>query len=180
MKVLLRRNVSKLGRIGEVVDVKPGFARNYLLPEGLAVEPTRTNLRAVELEKEHYLQELAKQRAELQAKAAIVQGKEITIFARANEEGRLYGSIGPAQIAAVLAEQTLFVEPRHVVLPEPIRQLDKYDVTLRFDEEVTATIVVWIVPVREVQEPGDESASAAAAPEAPEAQQADSPAAEEA
>ncbi|HAU37201.1 MAG TPA: 50S ribosomal protein L9 [Phycisphaerales bacterium] len=154
MKVLLRKNVSKLGKIGEVVNVKPGYARNYLLPQGLATEPTEANVKRVEAEKAAYLEQLAKERAQLQAKAQLVDGKEITISARANEEGHLYGSVGPAQIAAVLAEAGAFVEPETVQLREPIRQLDKYDVTLDFGEEVTATIHVWIVPIRE---PGEEA-----------------------
>ena len=100
MKVLLRRNVSQLGHIGEVVEVKPGYARNYLLPYGLAVEPTEMNLKAIEAQKQAYLEELAKKREELEARAALVADKEVTIAARANEEGVLYGSVGPAQIVA--------------------------------------------------------------------------------
>lgn len=152
MRVLLRRNVSSLGKIGEVVDVKPGYARNHLLPMSLAVLPTETNVRVVEAEKQAYLQELAKQRAELEAKAAVVQGKEITISARANEEGHLYGSVGPAQIAAALAEVNIFVEPHHVAIEEPLRKLDRHEVLLRFSEDVTATIHVWIVPVRDAED----------------------------
>ena len=150
MKVLLRQNVSKLGHIGEVVDVKPGYARNYLLPLGLAASPTEGNIRAVEAEKERYLADLARQKQELEARAALVNGKEITISARANEEGILYGSVGPAQIAAVMAEQGMFVEPKNVQLGEPIRRLDKYDVVLDFGHEITATVAVWIVPVHGV------------------------------
>ena len=89
MKVLLRRNVPKLGKIGEVVEVKPGYARNYLLPQRLAVEPTKGNTRQVELEKQKYLEELARIRAEIEARAKLVDGKEITIAARANQEGQL-------------------------------------------------------------------------------------------
>jgi large subunit ribosomal protein L9 len=103
MKVLLRRNVLNLGKIGEVVEVKAGYARNFLLPQRLAIAPSAANLRAVEAEKEEYLKELARQKAELEAKAAVIQGKEITISARANEEGHLYGSVGPAQIVAAMA-----------------------------------------------------------------------------
>jgi len=153
MKVLLQKNVSKLGKIGEVVTVKPGYARNYLLPMGLAVQPTEANLKAVEAAKAKYLEQLARERAELEAKAAVVAGKEVTIAVRANEEGHLYGSVGPAQIVAALAAENCFIEEEHVALDEPIRQLDKYDVTLRFSEEVTATVHVWVVPVHE---PGEE------------------------
>lgn len=159
MKVLLRRNVPKLGKIGELVDVKPGYARNFLLPHRLAVEPNESNVRAVEMEKQRYLEELAKMRGELQARAQLLVGKEITIRARANEEGLLYGSIGPAQIVATLAEQNLFVEVEHVELDTAIRKLDKYAVTIRFADDISTEITLWVVPIH------DETG--ASAPEAP-------------
>ena len=147
MKVLLRKNVPPLGKIGDLVEVRPGYARNYLLPQGLAFQPSAANIRQVELEKKRYLEELAQQRAEIEARAALVDGKEITLVARANEEGHLYGSVGPAQIVAALADQGQFIEPENVALEEPIRQLDRYDVPLRFGHDVTATIQVWVVPL---------------------------------
>ncbi len=154
MKVLLKRNVRNLGQIGEVVTVKPGYARNYLVPQGLAVEPTTGNLKRIEAEKEAYLAELARQREQLEARAKLVDGKEVTIPARANEEGHLYGSVGPAQIVAALAEINCFVEPENITLDEPIRQLDKYDVPVVFDQDVSATVHVWVVPIRQ---PGEET-----------------------
>jgi len=157
MKVLLRSNIRNLGQIGDVVEVKPGYARNYLLPQRLAVEPTEANVREVEARKAEYLAELARQRQEIEARAQAVSGKEITISARANEEGHLYGSVGPAQISATLAEEGLFVEPSEVHMDQPIRQLDKYDVELRFEQDVTATIHVWVVPVRDETEPDEEA-----------------------
>jgi large subunit ribosomal protein L9 len=152
MKVLLRRNVLNLGKIGEVVDVKPGYARNYLLPQRLAVGPTEGNLKAVEAEKAEYLKQLARLKTELEAKAAVLQGKEVTISARANEEGHLYGSVGPAQIVAALAADNIFIEAENIVMSEPIRTLDKYDLKVRFSEEVLATIHVWVVPLRDAQD----------------------------
>ena len=149
MKVLLRRNVAKLGLIGEVVDVKAGYARNYLIPQRLAVAPTAGNLKAIEAEKDAYLAQVAQERAAMVARAEAIKGKEVTISARANEEGHLYGSIGPAQIAGALAAEGVFVEAEQIVLDEPIRRLDKYDLAVRFQEDVTATIHVWVVPVRE-------------------------------
>lgn len=176
MKVLLKRNVEKLGQIGDVVDVRAGYARNYLLPQGVAAEPTQANLRAIEAERKQYLEELARQRQQIEARAAVVNGKEVTIAARANEEGHLYGSVGPAQIVAALAQEGAFVDPENLVLPEPIRQLDKYDVTLRFAEEVTATIHVWIVPSRD-----DEADAAELQPpdDAPPAEEGDAEAPQE-
>ena len=149
MKVLLRRNVSKLGQIGDVVEVRDGYARNYLIPEGLAVVPTEGNIRAVEREKEAYLAELARRRAELETQAKLLNGKEFTITARANEEGHLYGSVGPAQIAAAIGKEGILIEPEQILLDEPIRKLDKYELAVRFAEGVEASIVLWVVPLRE-------------------------------
>jgi len=174
MKVLLRTNVPKLGHVGEVVDVKPGYARNYLLPQLLAVQPTEENIKAIETEKAAYIERAAQERAELEVQANALQGKEITLAARANEEGHLYGSIGPAQLAAVLAEQHIFVEADNIKLDEPIRRLDKYDIEVRFAEDIKATIHVWVVPIHDDAEgegEGDAEADAEAAP----ADEADAP-----
>jgi len=173
MKVLLRTNVPRLGQIGEVVEVKPGYARNYLLPQNLGVEPTEANLKTIEIEKGRHLEEQASRREQLEAKAAMLKGKEVTITARANEEGHLYGSIGPAQIAAALASDGIFVEAEHIALDEPIQQLDKYDVPVRFSPEVTATIHVWVVPAHSVEVPDAAPATESAAADDNE-QQADS------
>ncbi len=152
MKVLLRKNVSKLGQIGEVVEVRPGYARNYLIPQGLATSPTQANLKAIEAEKQAYLAELAQQRAQLEARAKVLQGRDFTITARANVEGHLYGSVGPAQIASAIAQEGIFIEPENIALDEPIRRLDKYEVVVRFAEDVQTTIGVWVVPPREPAE----------------------------
>ena len=161
MKVLLRKNIAKLGHIGEVVEVKPGYARNYLLPQQLATEPTEANLKAIEVEKQAYLEHLARDRNELEAKAAVVDGKEVIISARCNEEGHLYGSVGPAQIASGLAGEGVFIDADHIVLEKPIQQVDKYDVKIRFSGEVSATVHLWVVPLHDDGEeelPGEQSA----------------------
>ena len=158
IKVLLRRNIRKLGQIGEVVEVKDGYARNYLIPQGLAMAPTEGNLKAIEAERQAYLAELAKQRAVLEQRAGLLDGKEFTINARANEEGHLYGSVGPAQIAAVVNAEGIIVEAENIVLDEPIRRLDKYEVAVEFDEGVRATVAIWVVPPRESESADDEAA----------------------
>lgn len=173
MKVLLRKRIRKLGTIGDVVEVKPGYARNYLLPHGLAIMPTEANLKRIEHEKAAYLAQLAKEKEHLEARAAVLAGKEITITARANETGHLYGSIGPAQIAYALNEMDIPVSPDEIRLPEAIRQLDKYDVTVELDDDIHATIHVWIVPLHEPGEGVEPSMFAAGDTE-------DEPAAEQA
>ena len=152
MKVLLKKTVAKLGIIGDVVDVKPGYARNYLIPQRVATEPTEANLKAIEAEKQQYLEQLSKEQEQVQAKADAIRGKEITIMARANEQGHLYGSIGPAQISAALAAEGVMVESEYIILEEHIKRLDKYDLTVRFNHDVTAMIHVWIVPDRDSDE----------------------------
>ena len=177
MKLLLRENIRKLGIIGDIVEVTPGYARNYLIPQGLATQPTKANVRKVEQDKAKYLEKMARERADLEARASLLDGKEVTISARANEEGTLYGSIGPAQIAAAMAEASLFVEVEHIVLDEPIHRLDKYEVELRFDEDVKAAISVWVVPVHDADK--HEEPSAEVPTEAPEGDSDDANPAEE-
>ena len=157
MKVLLRTDMPSLGQVGQIVDVKAGYARNYLLPQGLAIEPNEGNLRRVEAEKQASLAELAKQKAQIEARASLVDGREVTITALANPEGHLYGSVGPAQIVAALAKENLPVEQENIVLDEPIRTLDKYEVKLHFGEGVEATVSVWVVPAHADDEPMDPS-----------------------
>src|SRR5204863_8326694 len=129
VEVLLRRSIESLGKVGEVVRVRPGYARNYLFPQGLAVDPTAENLRLVEkakvveaaIEAEH-----AKERAELMAK---LEGVSVTIEAKANPEGHLFGSVGPKQIADALVAKGFPINERQVRV-EPIKALGEHDVKL--------------------------------------------------
>ena len=175
VKVLLRRNVPKLGKIGQVVEVKPGYARNFLLPHRLAVTPTAGNIKTVEAEKQKYLEELAKMRGELEARAALIKDKEITISARANEEGHLYGSIGPAQIVEALAGANVIVDIENIILDSPIRRLDKYDIELLFGEDIKSVIHVWVVPIREEGEAAPAGAGDAAENQAETPAEAENP-----
>ena len=180
MKVLLRRNIAKLGQIGDVLEVKDGYARNYLIPQGLAMAPTRANLKAIEEDKAAYLAELARLKQELQTQANLLDGKEFTIVALANEEGVLYGSVGKAQIAAAIVEQGVMIDTRNILLDEPIHKLDKYEVTVGFGEDVTATIGLWVVPPKdeEAQGAGDDNVADDTS-EAVEASEADEQATED-
>ncbi len=153
MKILLRRNITNLGTIGEVVDVKPGYARNFLIPQGLATAPTKENVEAVEAEKEQYLAELAKIRAEMEVKAKALEGRELTIPARANNEGHLYGSIGPAQIVAALAEENVFLEAKQVLMAEVIREVGEHQVTIRFADDIETELKVTVLPMGEDGKP---------------------------
>ena len=150
MKILLRKRIRSLGTIGDVVEVKPGYARNYLIPQGLALIPSELNLKRIDREKEAYLTQLAKEQDELQAKADLIGGKLVSIVARSNEIGHLYGSIGPAQIAYALNEMDIILAPEEINLPEPITEIGKYDIEIEFDEDIKTTIHLQVSPVDEI------------------------------
>jgi large subunit ribosomal protein L9 len=146
MKVLLRQDVPNLGVVGDVVEVSAGYARNYLLPQHVAITPTPANLKRVEDEKVQ--RDLAaKQRLEtLKAFAAKLTGTSVTIKAKANELGHLFGSVNVEHIVEALAAEGYKVAPEQVALAAPIRTLDKFRVPIHLAEGVQAEIDVWVVP----------------------------------
>ncbi|MHC5108294.1 MAG: 50S ribosomal protein L9 [Planctomycetota bacterium] len=145
MKLLLCKNVDKLGIVGDVVIVKPGYGRNYLVPQGLATEPTETNMRALAEARKIAEAERAHMLAELKALAERIEGVEVIIRARANEQGHLYGSVGPREIAAALEEEGFPVKTEQIILPNPIRQLENnMSVDLKLGD-ATAAVNVWVV-----------------------------------
>ena len=171
MKVLLRRNVPKLGGVGDVVNVASGYARNYLLPYGLAIEPTAANIKALDAEKQVRLAEEAKTRQELEALAERLKEVEVTLQARANEQGRLFGAVHAKEIVAALAEEGYVVQERAIELAEPIHQLDKYEIPIRLADDLVAEIAVWVVP--------EKTAAAAESPQEAESETVPVDAAEE-
>jgi large subunit ribosomal protein L9 len=145
MQVLLRKEIEQLGTIGDVVDVKPGYARNYLLPQGLAINLTPGNLRRVEILKRRAEAEHKARKEELSSLAENLKTVSITIAARANEEGHLFGSVGAAQIAETLQGEGYKVDEKMVQLEEPLREVGVVDVPLRIAPDVVTTCKVWIV-----------------------------------
>ena len=147
MKLLLQRSVESLGRAGDLVEVSAGYGRNYLLPCGLALEPTPVNLKQIEQLRVIARQEELENLQELQAQAQALEAVELTIPARANEQGHLFGSIGPADVAQALAQMGHDNVPAKAIIIDPhIKQLDKYTVEIRLSEEAIAHIVLWVVP----------------------------------
>lgn len=145
MQVLLVKDVYKLGHVGDVVEVKPAYARNYLVPQRLAVDPTPENIKGIEAEKQRAAEERARRAREYQELAARLADVSVTIEAAANPEGTLYGSVGPREIAAALQALGHAVLPEHVALESPIRTLDNVAVTIRLTDEVSAQVKVWVV-----------------------------------
>lgn len=145
MKVLLCEDVDKLGWLGDVVEINTGYARNYLLPQGLAKPATDANLRAIAKEKAGRAEERTLEMEQLQEVAKAVQGAEAVLAAKANEQGVLFGSVGAGQIAQNLREQGFEVADEFVALGEHIKQVGTSQVTLKFAEDLTATVSVVIV-----------------------------------
>lgn len=155
MKLLLCKNVEHLGIVGDIVDVKPGYGRNCLLPQGLATSPTDTNVRKLAEARKIAEQERAEQRVQLEKLAQTLQGVEVTVYAKANEDGVLYGSVGQKEIAAAMEEEGYYVNPEKIRLDNPIRQLDNISVEIKLDDNLQSEIKVWVV--REKVEGEEES-----------------------
>ena len=154
-KLLLRTDVPHLGFVGDIVEVKDGYARNYLIPQNLAVEPTPDNIKRIEEEKKIIE---AKRAEELKAKKALAErlnGLEITIVANANEQGHLFGSVGPKEIADELLKEGYNIDPENVKLDEHLKLVDKYEVSIELAPEAIATITVWVSPAKQTQAEGD-------------------------
>lgn len=145
MKVLLVRDVERVGWLGDVVEVSAGYARNYLLPYRLAVEPSSANVRAIRQQKTESARLRKIQREQLEKTAAAVNGAEIAIAAKANEQGHLFGSVGPADIAAKLREQGFEVADSAVQMSEHIKQIGRHQAMLKFAEDLTAAVEVVVV-----------------------------------
>jgi large subunit ribosomal protein L9 len=146
MKIMLRQNVSHLGSLGEVVEVSEGYARNYLLPKGMGVIASLANEKLIEAERRRAEKKEAERKKSLAEAASYLNGKSITIQARATEDGTLYGSIGPAEIAqAVRTDHNTEIAEANVAVPEPYKKLGVYEVPLDFGQDVKAVMKLWVV-----------------------------------
>ncbi len=156
MKILLQRNVDKLGLIGTIVEVAPGYGRNFLLPKGLAVEVTKDNLNRFEGMKRRLIAEEKETKAKYKVLAKELEKASCTIIANASEEGRLYGSVTDRDIAQQYSSDGLAVDPKAIILEEPIRELGIYKVKIRLHPEVECEAKVWVVKGDEKQGGGSQ------------------------
>lgn len=145
MELLLRQNVEHLGRIGDVVKVKSGFARNFLLPRGMAVMVTKSNLAEIERARALALVEEQQRVAAMKELATKLAEASVTIEGRANAEGHLFGSVTGAQIAASLREKGIAIDDKAVRLNQPLKEIGVYDVIVHLHASVEATVKVWVV-----------------------------------
>ena len=149
MEVILREDIEKLGNRGQVVKVASGYARNFLLPKGMAVAATESNKKIVEQERQSHLRKEAKLQGEAQDLAKLVNGVSITIAQKAGENDQLFGSVTAKDVADALAAQNFNIDKRKVQLDEPIKQLGEFKVPIRLHREVTAEVTVTVVKEEE-------------------------------
>ncbi|MHC4616664.1 MAG: 50S ribosomal protein L9 [Planctomycetota bacterium] len=145
MKVLLCEDIRKLGWLGDIVEVNTGYARNYLLPQGLARVASEANIRALAKEKAKRAERRIGERKRLEQAAAAVEGAEAVLAARANEQGVLFGSVGAEEIAANLREQGFEVANEIVQLEENIKHVGTHSIKLEFADDLTAAVSVIVV-----------------------------------
>lgn len=145
MEVILREEVEKLGHPGDTVKVAPGYARNFLLPRGLAMPATESNRKIVQQVKESHLRKEAKLASDAQELAKMMAAVSVTIHQRAGEEDVLFGSVTAQDIANALEKQGYHIERKKVHLDEPIKKLGEHKVTLRLHREVSFELPVHVV-----------------------------------
>lgn len=142
--VILRRGVDKLGAAGELVRVKPGYARNFLLPRSLAVIATDTNVRHVEHERKLAVAHAVKQKSLAEGHAAQVNGLTVELLAQSGEGDKLFGSVTTRDISEALQKRGIELDRKHLELATPIKSLGEYDVTAKLGAGVTATFKVVV------------------------------------
>lgn len=145
MKVILRRDFEKLGKIGDIVEVKDGYARNYLIPQNIAYQATTGNIKALEEEKKQHSYREQKEERNAQKVASKLENTSVTIKAKVGEDEKLFGSITSQSIAEALLEQGLTIDKRNIELEDPIKQLGIYTVPIKLHPKVTAKLKIWIV-----------------------------------
>ena len=160
MKVLLCEDIDKLGWLGDVVEVNNGYARNYLLPQGLAKVANEASIRTIAEEKARRTEQRKLEGKRLEEAVKAIEGAEAVVAAKANEQGHLFGSVSAREIAANLREQGFEVRDEIVQLSEHIKDIGTHPVTLKFRDDLTATVNVVVVPEQQEEAQAEEDAEA--------------------
>jgi large subunit ribosomal protein L9 len=146
MELLLKENVDNLGIRGDIVKVRPGYGRNYLIPQGLAMAATPANVKMIERERRLLLQKAAEEKAAAETLGGALNGLELAFVRRAGEQGTLYGSVTAIDIAEALAAQGREVERRRILLKEPIKTTGEFSVPVKLHRDVSVSVKVVVAP----------------------------------
>ena len=150
MKVILADDVRGLGHRGDTVSVKPGYARNFLFPQGFAFEADAANIRKLGEDKKKYDEKMLHEKAGAENVAKQIEGLTVVITKKAGEGDVLYGSVTPTEIADALAEKGIEVDRRRIELAEPIKRLGEHRVHVRLHRDVTTELIVAVQPLTAV------------------------------
>ena len=145
VQIILMKDVDNLGETGDVVDVKAGYARNFLLPGGIALKATPSNLRRFEEEREHLIDRSTRELEKSSVLASAVEAEALSFSVKAGEDGRLFGSVTTSDIASSLAERGVSIDRHLIQLEEPIKQLGDYQVTVRLSAKVRPVVSVSVI-----------------------------------
>ncbi|HUI44955.1 MAG TPA: 50S ribosomal protein L9 [Nitrospirota bacterium] len=145
MQVILREDIDKLGKIGDLVKVADGYARNYLVPNKKAIEATPKNLHAMDHAKKMVSDRLRKLKKEAAADADMIKALSITIKAKSGEEGKLFGSVTSMDIAEAIKAQGVSIDKRKIILDEPIKRLGDYTISVKLHADVTADFKLSVI-----------------------------------
>lgn len=145
MEIILRQEVENLGEMGEVVKVKDGYARNYLIPKGMAYFASAAALKKLEREKVHYEKMMADKKEAAEKQAAKFDDLQVTIAMKVGEEGRLFGSVTPQMISQELEIMGHNIDRKDITIPEAIKSLGVFEVLVKLHRDVTAKLKVWVI-----------------------------------
>ncbi len=145
MKIILKEDIKKLGKMGQIVDVADGYARNYLVPKGFAVEASTKNVRSLEHEKKIIQEKARKHKDSAQDLASRISAMTLTIKAKAGEEEKLFGSVTTMDIAEALLTRGVEIEKKKIVLEEPIKRLGSYSVQIKLHPDVSVPLTVQVI-----------------------------------
>ena len=149
MEIILRQDMDEIGLEGDIIKVSNGYARNYLIPKGLAFEATPQNIKSLELRRKKIEVRRVKAREEAERFKEQLEGVIVNLTQKAGEEGKLYGSVTTMDIAGGLEDQDIVVDRRKILLEKPIKSLGEFDVSVRVYPEVVASIKVVVSPEEE-------------------------------
>ena len=145
MKIILKEDIKKLGKMGQIVDVADGYARNYLVPKGIAVEASTKNIRSLEHEKKIIQEKARKHKDSAQDLASRISAMTLTIKAKAGEEEKLFGSVTTMDIAEALLTRGVEIEKKKIVLEEPIKRLGSYSVQIKLHPDVSVPLNIQVI-----------------------------------
>lgn len=144
MELLLREDVEHLGLRGELVKVRPGYGRNFLLPRGLAVQATNANIKAISKQRESLLKKVAADKSAAEAQAALIQSIKLEFVRKVGEHGVLYGSVTSMDIAEAVAAKGFELDRKKIQLADPIKEIGEFEIPVKLHREVTANLKIVV------------------------------------